>query len=222
MPSVLQANAILIESARRIHILVPGTYIVGRSRRADIHLLDARASRQHLQLELTDDGMKATDLDSKNGTLLNGKPLTSSQRLRPGDQLRVGAHVLEAIQHGESMYAPGHSLFLVGQEAHNASGTTEVTARVLDLLDVLTDDVAPGRHVPETLDTIVAVVDDLLDRAGMTQPYLTEAEAARLSHVVDVVTRQSQSTAMLRWRSGVASRIAPLVDRRRPTEDQRM
>src|SRR5690606_7579060 len=172
MPPVLQANAILIEHARRIHLLVPGTYIVGRSRRADIHLQDVRASRHHVQLEFADNGLIVSELSSKNGTLLNGHPLTAATYLRPGDQLRIGSHILQAIQHSESLYAPGHSLFLVGQEALNASGSTEVTARVLDLLDVLTDDVAPGHHVPETLDTIVAVLEDLLDRTGMTQSYL--------------------------------------------------
>ena len=37
----------------------------------------------------------ATDLDSSNGTALNGEPLDRPRRLRDGDTLIVGAHRLE-------------------------------------------------------------------------------------------------------------------------------
>lgn len=215
MSSVSHANAILLEGSRRIHLLAPGTYIVGRSRRSDIRLEDTRVSRQHLQLDLSEAGLSVLELNSKNGTQLNGERLETTRQLRVGDRLEVGSHVLQAIQHAPTLYAPGHSLLLVGQEAHSASGTTEVTARVLDLLDVLTDSGSPGYCVPETVSTVVAVVDDLLDRAGMTQPYLTQSEAARLTQVVDIITQRSPSTTMLRWRSGAVARMLPLVERGR-------
>ena len=37
----------------------------------------------------------ATDLDSRNGTALNGEPLDRPRRLRDGDTLIVGGHRLE-------------------------------------------------------------------------------------------------------------------------------
>ena len=51
---------------------------------------DASLSRKHLKLTHNASGVWAEDLGSKNGTLLNGRRLTSKERMRPGDRLSVG------------------------------------------------------------------------------------------------------------------------------------
>jgi pSer/pThr/pTyr-binding forkhead associated (FHA) protein len=38
------------------------------------------------------------DLGSRNGTLLNGKPVGSAQRLRRGDRVQFGRTVAEALR----------------------------------------------------------------------------------------------------------------------------
>jgi hypothetical protein len=47
-------------------------------------------SRQHAQIELSDDGATLTDLGSSNGTLLNGRLLQGAAPLRVGDQIQMG------------------------------------------------------------------------------------------------------------------------------------
>jgi phosphoserine phosphatase RsbU/P len=68
---------------------------VGRSSRNDIHLAsDPSLSRFHA--EFTRDGTDhyARDVGSRNGTNLNGKPLTEPIKLKPGDRITLGETVI--------------------------------------------------------------------------------------------------------------------------------
>jgi hypothetical protein len=60
--------------------------IVGRAERCDVRLDDLRVSRRHARLRFRDGTWMIQDLGSKNGTLLNGRPVIRGQ-LRPGDRL---------------------------------------------------------------------------------------------------------------------------------------
>ena len=67
---------------------------IGRSRDSDIFLPDQWLSRNHAAIEQRSDGHYVNDLNSKNGTLLNGEPLREWRRLRPGDIITLGEHTL--------------------------------------------------------------------------------------------------------------------------------
>ncbi len=69
--------------------------VVGRSPEADVRLDDEAVSWNHLEIERRGEVLMATDLDSRNGTALNGEPLERPRRLRDGDTLIVGGHRLE-------------------------------------------------------------------------------------------------------------------------------
>lgn len=69
--------------------------VVGRSPEADVRLEDEAVSWNHLEIERRGEVLLATDLDSRNGTALNGERLDRPRRLRNGDTLIVGSHRLE-------------------------------------------------------------------------------------------------------------------------------
>jgi predicted component of type VI protein secretion system len=69
--------------------------VVGRSPDADLTLDDEAVSWNHLEIEARGQVLMANDLDSRNGTALNGEPLDRPRRLRDGDTLIVGGHRLE-------------------------------------------------------------------------------------------------------------------------------
>jgi predicted component of type VI protein secretion system len=69
--------------------------LIGRSPEADLQLDDEAVSWNHLEIEMRGETLMATDLDSRNGTALNGEPLDRPRRLRDGDTLIVGGHRLE-------------------------------------------------------------------------------------------------------------------------------
>jgi predicted component of type VI protein secretion system len=68
---------------------------VGRDPEADVFLDDEAVSWHHLEIEQRGGVLMATDLDSRNGTALNGEPLDRSRRLRDGDVLSVADYRLE-------------------------------------------------------------------------------------------------------------------------------
>ncbi len=72
-----------------------GRTVVGRNPEAAIQIDDEAVSWDHLEIENRGGVLMATDLDSRNGTALNGEPLDRPRRLRDGDTLIVGGHRLE-------------------------------------------------------------------------------------------------------------------------------
>lgn len=63
--------------------------VLGRLKSCDVCLQDKNASREHAALEHSETGWVLVDLDSTNGTLLNGEPAHRA-RLRDGDVITVG------------------------------------------------------------------------------------------------------------------------------------
>lgn len=64
---------------------------VGRGGQNDLVLDgDEFASARHARIEARSDGAWVQDLDSTNGTFLNGARVVGAERMSPGDVLRVG------------------------------------------------------------------------------------------------------------------------------------
>jgi len=64
--------------------------VVGRAHECDISLAAAHLSRRHAQLQIIDGMLFVKDLDSANGTFLNGKRVAEA-RVKRGDELRFDA-----------------------------------------------------------------------------------------------------------------------------------
>jgi Nif-specific regulatory protein len=92
--------------------------VIGRETAANLCIPDASVSRRHSKIEKKDDGFVVTDLESLNGTFVNGVPIRS-RILEHGDRVRIG----------DSQF-----LFLT-HEGEAASKSSEVT---LDEVQVIT------------------------------------------------------------------------------------
>jgi serine/threonine-protein kinase len=65
-------------------------FVIGRDDGADLQILDTRASRRHASLKVLPGGnAELRDLDSSNGTLLNGAPVKSAV-LSGNEKIRIG------------------------------------------------------------------------------------------------------------------------------------
>jgi len=71
------------------HELVPGDNVIGRDADCDVHLNLPSVSRQHVRLVADDPHFTISDLDSANGTKINGHQLTNPVSLRPGDAIKI-------------------------------------------------------------------------------------------------------------------------------------
>jgi len=64
--------------------------VIGRRHGCDVRVPSASVSRRHCLLSWRDDYLSVEDLDSANGTYLNGERVAGRQAVRPGDRLEVG------------------------------------------------------------------------------------------------------------------------------------
>src|SRR3954463_7162657 len=102
--------------------------VVGRSPEADVVVEDEAVSWNHLEIERKGDVLMASDLDSRNGTALNGEPLDRPRRLRGGATLTVGGHRLE-VKTGE--IPPGGATVAASEPAVALNEEERATAAAL-------------------------------------------------------------------------------------------
>ncbi len=74
------------------------TYSIGRGMDCDVVVEDAAASRRHAQLSVarTSDAVFLEDCGSRNGTFVNGEPVSSRIALREGARIQVGGSIFLA------------------------------------------------------------------------------------------------------------------------------
>jgi len=81
----------------RVFPLVAGQVIVGRAPDSGVPLLDGEVSRQHARFQIDEGRVLVEDLDSTNGTRVNGNLVRGLAELRPGDRIAIGGHVLKLV-----------------------------------------------------------------------------------------------------------------------------
>jgi pSer/pThr/pTyr-binding forkhead associated (FHA) protein len=72
-------------------------YALGRAESNSIRLTDRNISRKHAILARSDQGWTVRDIDSYNGTFVNGVRVVGDQSLRHGDLVQLGDYRLELI-----------------------------------------------------------------------------------------------------------------------------
>lgn len=70
--------------------IAPGSTTIGRSRTCGVRLDDLAVSRNHALLSRDGDRVTVKDLESSNGTFLNGARLGTEVELAPGDVVAIG------------------------------------------------------------------------------------------------------------------------------------
>lgn len=73
------------------YTLGAGELLIGRQPDCDIQLEYSEVSRHHARLRMTDGAYRVEDLDSSNGTLVNGSLIQAPTRLKDGDRLSLGS-----------------------------------------------------------------------------------------------------------------------------------
>ncbi|MFM8272913.1 MAG: FHA domain-containing protein [Gemmata sp.] len=162
-------------------LLVPVT--IGREEGNGLRLNDERVSRFHAKVQVEDNDIILTDLDSTNGTRVNGSAI-QIRRLRPGDQVSIGRSMLlfgtmEEIAARKATVLParnagGQMQTIRGDELAAASGR----ASAADSQGTM----APPQAQNPTGTTAWTAFDD--DVPPLPQK-LTPSQAARLAEILD-------------------------------------
>jgi predicted component of type VI protein secretion system len=91
-PAAMLVTLVVERNRRRlkeIRLTAPEV-LVGRGKGCPVRIPSAEVSRRHCRIYLEDGLVYAEDLDSVNGTRINGKPVAGKDLVRPGDHLEIG------------------------------------------------------------------------------------------------------------------------------------
>lgn len=148
---------------------------IGREEGNLLRLNDERVSRFHAKIQFDNDDVILTDLDSTNGTRINGNPI-QIRRLRAGDRLGIG-----------------RSILIFGSNA-------EIAARIAAERAAQDATVAPPSQTIAAVEQSAAthgVADDEGERLWSVSEHLlpelpqklSPSQAARLAEVLDFLQR---------------------------------
>lgn len=97
-------------------ITIDQDMLVGRHQDANIVLQSAEISRRHAAFLLKEQGLFVQDLNSSNGTFVNGERIVAETALKQGDQLAFASLQFAVLQEAEEKQ-PAQAQQAVGQPA---------------------------------------------------------------------------------------------------------
>jgi len=96
---------VVLHHADRELVLLPGKYLIGRSRNCHLVVNDELVSRRHAELEVrADNRVILRDLSSHNGLVVNDKPgAKGANPLLNGDKFVIGADTFQIFISGDAL-----------------------------------------------------------------------------------------------------------------------
>jgi len=89
--TAMQAVVLRVEEEGRTRtVRAPVPITIGRAPTATLVVSDVQVSRLHARIDLADGILNVRDLDSRNGTLVNARPIERPVDLHDGDEIDVG------------------------------------------------------------------------------------------------------------------------------------
>jgi hypothetical protein len=121
--------------------------MLGRLPTHDVPVPDMASSRNHAVIVYSVETRQhlLTDLDSRNGTFVNGIPVVQPKILRPGDKIRIGETVL-LYAAGSGVEVPDRTPLPEPPQTSDAAGPQRLGQAVLARLRATSDRLLPGVH----------------------------------------------------------------------------
>ncbi|HVR72139.1 MAG TPA: SpoIIE family protein phosphatase [Vicinamibacteria bacterium] len=215
---------ITIESAdgtrQRFH-LWKERVTVGRARSCDVFLPDQWLSRQHAEIRRRSGDYYVADLESKNGTLLNGERLGEERRLRHGDVISLGEHHLtfstvdEPAREEEPEEAPEGTRVFSARDLSDVKTRPTIDPeelqrqnRILTVLKDGTEALLAHRPLPELFETIL----DLLMQAVPAQRAAILLLEGNPPQTVVTASRSRQGEKITKVSRSIARRVLEGLD----------
>lgn len=132
-------------------VLEGNNITLGRSPDADIIVLDERASRLHAGIRLYEGEYFIKDLQSRNGTWVNGQRVENKQKISPGDRIRLGKFVCNVVA---STISADDANRDIEHEMEEGKGFETIMREIVD--EVSDDDAVEGHSLPVEAATDVA------------------------------------------------------------------
>ena len=132
-------------------------FLIGRSPKCHLRAGSTAISRQHCAIMRHDAKVTVKDLDSRNGTLVNGKKLTEEVELSSGDELTVGPlKFMVTITHGINN-AKKPEVKTVADAVERTAQKGDSSVQEFDISDWLLE---PGSNIKSVAETQTIQMDD--------------------------------------------------------------
>ncbi len=93
--------------------VVKGNALIGRGEKAEVRILDDGVSRFHARLRYDTGGrLYVSDLESRNGTFVNGRKIDDDTRLEAGDKIQVGRTTVLRFEYQDALDESFHENLL--------------------------------------------------------------------------------------------------------------
>lgn len=177
---------------REIAISVP-RFIIGRGETAHLRPASDLVSREHCAIEVGDGKVTITDLESRNGTFVNGEQLRKPHIARAGDSLRIGRLQFQMLIDPVKASSKKPKVSGVVEAAARTAASKKVSLEdsITDwLLDDSDDEDAPNTKAKELIasaETIQLNLDETtqFSKKGDAKPELKESVAVDDSSLED-------------------------------------
>jgi len=164
----------------RVYKDLPIPVTIGREEGNGLRLNDERVSRFHAKVQVEDGDIILTDLDSTNGTRVNGTAI-QIRRLRAGDQVSIGRTML--------LFGTMEEIAARRSMAPASSGNQAQTIRAEELAQASGRSVAPASSERTVGPGSVGNWSPFDDDVPPLPQKLTPAQAARLAEIFDYLHR---------------------------------
>jgi pSer/pThr/pTyr-binding forkhead associated (FHA) protein len=170
----------------RVFEQLPTPVTIGREEGNSIQLNDERISRYHLKLQVDNDKVVATDLESTNGTKVNGEDI-QVRIIRDGDMISLGRSLLLVGSHSDidRRIAARHPDKASGQARRVRERLEQIASQQSDIiedLDAVRSPLLPGGcpALPERLSPAQsAELSELLEHVQAVLRRATEGATMR-------------------------------------------
>ncbi len=113
-------------------VLPKGTHEVGRSTDCWLTLEDELSSRIHARFHVQGHRCEIEDLDSRNGTFVNGEKVQGTRQLYDGDKVRIGRELMTVLESDTADVADASSRMRQTLAPGQQSGLPELMSQLID------------------------------------------------------------------------------------------
>jgi pSer/pThr/pTyr-binding forkhead associated (FHA) protein len=176
--------------------------VAGRAADCAICLDDLLVSRKHAVFKAKADGAYVVDLGSRNGILINGVTTPGETKLRHGDRVTIGSHVIQLLDANRERHktmprvAPrSDETVPTAPVSPYATATTQTSRDVFGMLFDVADKALAAGRLPDAQSSVEYLSNGLAEALAKGKP----VEDATLERASTYLLRIAEATQETLW-----------------------